>query len=146
MLFSKCGFSALENFSVLQCSLCCFYSSPWTSPPPLLRLSSANTVGCRSFITCRPPAVTTAGRTSALHHQRVEAQLTDQQKLMLTRSKVHTVRRCQIYLPASKTRRRQPAKWITDTPRTKVGKSLNGALNCHQWGCQPYLAAIKATQ
>lgn len=53
-----------------------------TLSPSAWSLSSANTVGCRSFATCGSPAVSVGGRISALQHQRVQAQLTDQEKLM----------------------------------------------------------------
>lgn len=58
---------------------------PPTVSPSAWSLSSANTVGCRSFATCRSPAVSVGGRISALHQQRVQAQLTDQEKLPMLR-------------------------------------------------------------
>lgn len=123
-----------------------------TASPFAWSLSSANTVGCRSFATCTAPAVSVGGRISALHHQRVQAQLTDQEKLMqnllmlrgrqsLQCQTVSVLLACQLnrekttslklIVPPLATIGCQGAKWIRHTPQTEVWKSLSGALNSH---------------
>lgn len=123
-----------------------------TLSPSAWSLSSANTVGCRSFAACRSPAVSVGGRISALHHQRVQAQLTDQEKpvqnlLMLRGLQSRHCQMVSVLLACQLKREKtaslklivprlaiigcQGAKWIRNTPQIEVCKSLNGALNSH---------------